>query len=60
MQFLTKSEDWDYEDEWRILFLDGSIKKEPIASECITNIYFGLFASAVNIETTIVRESYAT
>lgn len=52
-QFLLKSKDWEYEDEWRIVFLDGSNKKEPIASECIKNIYFGLRASNENIETSI-------
>jgi hypothetical protein len=53
MMFLTKSNDWSYEDEWRIIFLDGSNKKEPITPECIKNIYFGLRASDDNIKTSI-------
>jgi len=56
MQFLTKSKDWEYEDEWRILCLDGHKRKdknEPIEPECITNIYFGLNASEDNIKISV-------
>jgi len=51
-QFLIKSKDWEYEQEWRILVLDG-IRKNEIESGYLKNIYFGLNASQKKIETSI-------
>lgn len=49
-QFLIKSKEWEYEQEWRILVLDG-IRKNEIPAGIIKNIYFGLNVKQDNIET---------
>lgn len=49
LQFLTKSEDWKYEKEWRILLLNGSKQKRELPVGVINNIYFGLNTRAEDI-----------
>lgn len=51
LQLLTKSKDWKYEREWRILILNGSKQKISIPANVIKNIYFGLKTSDKNIRT---------
>jgi hypothetical protein len=45
--------DWDYENEWRILLLNGSRTKVEIPNNIIKNIYFGLNASEENIKISV-------
>lgn len=52
-QLGTKSEDWSYEKEWRIILLDGSKRKEPVPPVIIKRIYFGMLASEENIKTSV-------
>lgn len=49
LQFLIKSKDWEYEQEWRILLLNGSRQKVELPKGVIKNIYFGLRSSDENI-----------
>ena len=53
LMFLVKTCKWAYENEWRIVFFDGSGKKEPLKKHCIKNIYIGKDASKENIESSI-------
>jgi len=50
LQFLIKSKDWKYEQEWRIILMNGSRQKREIPPEVIRNIYFGLNAHPDNIQ----------
>ncbi|MCK9425824.1 MAG: DUF2971 domain-containing protein [Ignavibacteriaceae bacterium] len=53
LQLGTKSKDWSYEREWRIIHLDGSRCKEPVPPVIIKRIYFGMLASEENIKTSV-------
>lgn len=48
-QFLMKSKAWEYEQEWRILVLDG-IRVNEIPSGVIKNVYLGLNVSEQNVK----------
>lgn len=48
-QFLIKSKDWEYEQEWRILVLDG-VRINGIPKGIIKNVYLGLNVSTTNID----------
>jgi Protein of unknown function (DUF2971) len=50
LQFLIKSKDWKYEQEWRIILMNGSQQKREIPPEIIRNIYFGLNAKSENVQ----------
>ncbi|GBD90673.1 hypothetical protein BMS3Abin04_01390 [bacterium BMS3Abin04] len=52
LQFCTKSKNWEYEKEWRIIFMNYK-KKAEIPSNIISNIYLGLLADESNITTSI-------
>jgi len=52
-QFFTKTMDWAYEKEWRIINPDGVDAKLKLPSEIITGIYFGLKATKENIKEAI-------
>ncbi len=50
LQFLIKSKDWKYEQEWRIILLNGSKQYRELPSNVIKNIYFGLKTCNDNIQ----------
>ncbi len=50
LQFLIKSNDWKYEQEWRIILLNGSRQKRELPPEVFKKIYFGLKTDSNDIE----------
>ncbi len=50
LQFLIKSKDWRYEQEWRILLLNGSRQNRELPPEVFRKIYFGLKTDSNDIE----------
>lgn len=46
---LTKSNEWDYENEWRIILLDDGINKDKICQNIITKVFCGLKTSNENL-----------
>lgn len=53
LQFFTKSDNWKYEEEWRVLKIDGSKSKEKLPPDVIKNIFFGMWANDEDINTSI-------
>lgn len=49
LEFLIKSKDWKYEQEWRIILLNGSRQKRELPAEVFKKIYFGLKTHPDNI-----------
>lgn len=50
LQFLIKSKAWKYEQEWRIILLNGSKQKRVLPPEVFKRIYFGLKTHRDNIQ----------
>lgn len=50
LEFLIKSKDWKYEQEWRIILLNGSRQKRSLPPEVFKKIFFGLNSNSNDIE----------
>ena len=53
--FLTKSESWKYENEWRVLFPREKLINDNFKTEAIVAVYFGVKVSDDVIKDTIIK-----